>query len=424
MGSAPLMSALRMQLIQRRDHLRLLWNVGISVGGVVLARFLGAVTQIVLSRQLGVDGFGLYTALYTLLGVVVIFSSFGFDTWLLRQTSLVESPDRLINDVFSLRLYATLLLMGVGIGFILITKQPGMTLTLSALTAITLTLELLLTTAQTALRAQIKNNLATIIQVVVAALFIAALLLSHGADKDILWCQIYRLGAALLGVLLVILLMRDRLRLTCSLRRFVQIVVSARTYFFSDILANIALKADLTFVTLMIGSLASAIYSPALTIINTTFIVPSVVAQVVLPILSRPALARKRFLIILIGFLLGSALYGIFWFVALEYGSPWIITTIWGDEYRQAIPLLQIMSLIPLMKSLNFCWVTIMVAYDRQWLRTKLQAFGSIANMAGNLIWIPIFGLVGAAWVNLGTEVILLLCYGYGAYSAYRKANR
>jgi O-antigen/teichoic acid export membrane protein len=79
------------------------------------------------------------------------------------------------------------------------------------------------------------------------------------------------------------------------------------------------------------------------------------------------------------------------------------------------------MSLIPLLKSLNFCWALIMVVRDEQVLRTKLQAVGAGVNGLGNVLFIPLFGLVGAAWVNLGTEAVLLGCYAYGSWIALRR---
>jgi O-antigen/teichoic acid export membrane protein len=122
--------------------------------------------------------------------------------------------------------------------------------------------------------------------------------------------------------------------------------------------------------------------------------------------------------------LLGSVGYGLLWAGAFTFGAERIVQLIYGAQYLGAVPLLRIMSLIPLLKSLNFCWVLIMVARDEQVLRTKLQAVGASVNGLGNLVFIPFFGLIGAAWVNLGTEAILMGCYAYGSWVVLRRQAR
>ncbi len=420
MGSSPSTSALS-RTWRNSKTVRLVWNVGIAVGGVILARLLGTLTQFVLPRQMSIDEFGVYTSLYTLLGVAIIFSSFGLDTWLLRQGGNPATLRDASSDALSLRLYATVPLIVLTAVALLVTNQPGVTPALLAMAGAGLLLELLLTTGQTALRAQVRNHAAALLQVFVAGLFIGLLVLFQSNTAPLLSATAYRLMAAILGIALLAWLMRGRMKLVWHVRRFWQVLLQARIFFISDILANIALKADLTLVSLMMGPAAAALYAPALTIINTTFIVPAVAAQVLLPIVSRPSLSQREARWILVGSIAGSVAYGLFWFGLLGWEAQWLVQLIFPPEFAQSAPLLQIMALIPLMKSLNFCWVTIMVARDKQAFRTKLQAVGSIVNALGNIAVIPVFGLIGAAWVNLGTEVVLLACYGLGAWLTLRR---
>ena len=425
MGTASSRSTLR-QHWRERAPVRLFMNVGVAIGGVVLARFLGLITTVFLIRRMSDEGYGLYTALYTLLGVVIIFSGFGLDNWLLRQGGSPETLRSQIQRTFSLRLFATLALMVVGIALIIGTAQPGMTLALLLASGAALLFELLLTTAHTALRAQNRSQSAAILQVVAAGLYILLLLWlwPEGAKISPDAATGYRMAASGIGIVLMVWMLRNNLRIVWAPRDFVRLAVEARAYFASDILANIALKADLTLVTLLIGTTAAGIYSPALVVINTTFIVPSIAAQVLLPVLSRPTLPQREFRWIVILSIIASVMYGLIWLATLTWQSEWIITAVFQQEFvLPAIQLLQIMAVIPLLKSINFCWVMVMIARDRQGLRTRLQVAGSVFNIIGNLIWIPMFGLVGAAWVNMVTEVLLLACYSYGAWVVLRRRD-
>lgn len=408
--------------VARRWHwgtpLRLVWNVGVAVGGVMVARLLGTITQIVLTRRMTLEAYGLYTALYTLLGVAVILAGFGLDTWLLRQASAPETLRIQTRRVFSLRLYATLVLMALGCVFLFFNGEPGMTLPLILAAGAGLLLEQMLTTGFSALRAAVRNQAAAILQVVAAGAFILLLWLLGGRGGiSVGFATLCRLAAGGVGISLMIWLLRDRLALGWAPHAFWKLAKEARVYFAADLLANITLKADLTMITLLIGSTAAGLYNPALTIINTTFIVPAVAAQVLLPIIVRPTLPRREFVLIINLSVVASLVYGVAWFALLLWQAPWIIHLIFAQQYLAAAPLLQIMSLIPLMKSLNFCSATVMLAHDAQVLRTKLQTAGALANVLGNLVAIPLFGLVGAAWVNLLTELVLLVCYGWGAWA-------
>lgn len=403
------------------EPVRLAWNVGIAVGGVLLARLLGAVTQVVLTNRMSSEDYGLYTVLYTLLGVPIILSGLGLDTWLLRQAGMPETLRAQIRSVFSLRVFATIALMVGGGGLLLWSNRPGMTAALVITVGLGLTFEQLLTTAQSALRAQVRNQAAALLQVVAAALFIGLLWFwSSNAALPNLFVTLCRLAAATVGIGLMAWLLRDSVRLLWSPRAFWRLCVQARVFFAADLLAAVTLKADLTMIALMLSSTAASLYNPVLTIINTTFIVPSVAAQVLLPIIVRPNLPRREFRWI-VGLSIGaSVLYGAAWCGVLIWESATILT-IFGKDYLAAAPLLEIMALIPLMKSLNFCSATVMVARDAQALRTKLQAAGAMFNLVGNLIVIPLFGLIGAAWVNLGTEAVLLVCYGWGAWTTRQR---
>jgi O-antigen/teichoic acid export membrane protein len=142
---------------------------------------------------------------------------------------------------------------------------------------------------------------------------------------------------------------------------------------------------------------------------------------VLLPILSRQPVGARSFRTILIFATMGHVVYGIGWAIVLWWNSELLIRVLFQASYLDAVPLLQIMSLIPLIKGVNFCTTLIMVARDQQVFRTKLLSVGAIFNVTANLIGIPLFGLVGAAWVNLATEVVLLVCYGYGAWRTIRR---
>jgi O-antigen/teichoic acid export membrane protein len=397
-----------------------MFHAGVAVAGVILARLLTSLTQIVLARLMGVADFGTYISVYTLLGPVVMIASLGLDTWLLRHSGAGAAFERYISEVFSLRLLAVAALMLVGVPAVLVSGDPAITLPITILAAVGLACELLLTTAYTVLRAQIRNYAATLLQVLTAVLFILLIWLAWDARAPLTAATGYRLLSSMAGVALIGWLLRRNLRLVWQPHDLLRMIKQARVYFVSDLFSNITGKADLTLVALLMGALSAGIYSPALAIINMTFLIPTVLWQVFLPTLARQGPGTRGFHLTMGVHVAGNLLYGLLCSAALFGWTAAIVHLLYGPQFGESVPLLLIMSPIPLLKSVNFCTAIYMVVRDRQGLRAMLLAIGAAVNAVGNLIVIPFYGLTGAAWVNLGTEAIVFLCYAYGVWVAMR----
>ncbi len=392
----------------------------VAVGGTILARMLSTVIQIVLVRRMGIEDFGLYTTLFALLSPVIIAASLGLDMWLLQQSKDAQILHKSIGRVFSLRLLVATLLM-LGIMPFVISRNPRFTFVIVAAAAAGLIWDLLLTTIDSALRAQIRSITATLLQFAVAAGLLILIWFGWSTTAPFFVAVGYRLLATGLGLLVGWWLLRDSLRLIWQPRQWLKTIQQARVFFVSEILANITLKADVTMVALMIGSVATGLYSPVLTLVNTTFLVPNITAQILLPIIIRQPIGSRWYRLTVRLALAGSVVYGLFWLGMFTWGARWLIQLLYGAEYGGAAPLLQIMCLIPMMKSFNFCSTTLMIAHNHQLLRTKLQAWGALSSLGGNLIALPLIGLVGAAWINTLTEFVLLVAYGYGAIISSRQ---
>lgn len=403
----------------------IVFDVGIALGGVVIARFMSGVTQILLARWMGEADFGVYSMAYALLTPVIVITGLGLDTWLLRQSSDEARLPTAISQVFSLRLLSSLALMGITILVIEATMPEEVPPLILLMAGISLVFELLLMTAHIALRAQLRNQATALLQMLVAALLLLLCWLAWLPDAPLLAVTGYRLLSMGVGVLLLLWLLRESLHFFWQPAPMLAMLGQARAFVISDILAAISLRADLTLVALFLGSAATAIYSPALTIITMTYIIPTVAWQVLLPVISRQRQASN-----LRGFrwtlgltLAGSVLYGLLWVVVLGWQAEWVVQMLYNNQYGDVVPLLHITSLMPLFKSLAFCGAMVMVAGDRHVLRTKLQAIGSAFNGLSNLLLIPLFGLLAAAWINMLTQAILVVVYSYGVWVTLRHWN-
>lgn len=393
----------------------------VAIAGTVGARALTSVTQVVLARVLGVADFGTFTALYALLSPLVIVAGLGLDTWLLRQGGDEHTLDHAIGQVLVVRLGSLVVLGTVVSAGLLVAGWPPLAVPI-LLATFGLGCEFLITTAAAALRAQVRNVAATLIQVVVATVWLGLVWQAWVPTAPLLVATGYRCAAAVLGAVAVVWLLRAQLaRRLWQARPLWDVVVRSRAFFVADLLANVALRADLVLITLLIGAAGAGIYSPALTIINASFLVPYAVWTVVLPLAVRQrsnAHVLRRLVWLLLG---ASVVFGILCVLILGVGAAPLIALVFGAQYSAAVPLLQIMAFIPLFKSISFCWALIMVVRDAQSLRARLLAISTGFNIVANIVVLPLVGVAGAAWVNLTTEALLTCWYGYGAWRTLRR---
>lgn len=398
-----------------------LFQISFGVGGVMLARVLGIFTQIILARRLGAEQYGLFNSLYALLNPLIILANLGLDNWLLRQSADRVKLNKSVSRVFALRGFVLAGLLLAAAPFVSM-RSPEFTPHLIALACAGIIGDLLVGTADTALRASIQVLKASSLQIVVAfSLFVPIWFTPSLPFSTVV---IYRCIAVALGFGLSVYYLHGILRWVWQPRQWINTISEARFYFVSEVMAYLTLRVDLFLVALLLPTINSGIYAPPLAIINNTFLVPSITAQILLPmIVKHPPRSPlyRRVISLAIGL---SILYGLAWFALLTWYSDWIINLMYGPQYAAAIPLLQIMAIIPLLKSLNFCWATFMVSNDQQPLRVKLQTIGATISILGNFVVIPLYGLHGVAIINMITEIALFISYGYGAWLTYKKVMR
>lgn len=120
--------------------------------------------------------------------------------------------------------------------------------------------------------------------------------------------------------------------------------------------------------------------------------------------------------------LLRRALGGVFLIalagVSLGYWlAPTVLRLAYGPGYEAAAPLLGWLLVAFLLVAPNYVLTQAAVALNRErWYALAVVA-AAVVNIALNLWLLPRFGVVGAAWASIGTEVCLFLFLAWGVRS-------
>ncbi|MEI7749738.1 MAG: flippase [Candidatus Moraniibacteriota bacterium] len=172
-------------------------------------------------------------------------------------------------------------------------------------------------------------------------------------------------------------------------------------------------KMDTILLSVIKGSEAVGTYSVAYKVMENLTFFPALLAGLILPLLSRALSVDKNrfrdiadttfrvFSIIAIPIVLG----GIFF-------SQQIITIVSGSGFQDSIPVLEllILSLIFIFFGSFFNMILIVGNHQKELMKALLVV--AILNIVANLILIPRFSYLGAAWTSLGTECMVALLTG------------
>ena len=371
------------------------------------------VYALLVARALGPDLFGKFSGSYALVGLSGIAVNWGMDTWLLRDPGSLASPRIWAGRV--LRIKASIgLVWGAGLVFLAPLIRPD---TFSPLLVFIVVLDVWFDSALNTHIAglTIQKRFVAISRLLFfsrALRLLGALALVILGIRSPLVFALARFAATSLGLGVGFLVFKPLLAsLEGSSNRAV--LRTAALFGLSEFLAVVYMQADVSMLSILSGSTAAGLYSPASGFVNALFVIPSSVFMIAVPALSRqfasePTRLPGSILRVSLGFLaLGLVLSG-----GMVLAGGWLIRLLLGSHYLVTSALVVILAPLLLFKSLGFGWAAVLISVDWQKQRLFPQALSAGLNVLLNLWAIPHLGVPGVAVVYTVSEFILALGYG------------
>ena len=181
-------------------------------------------------------------------------------------------------------------------------------------------------------------------------------------------------------------------------------------------LSNIYTQSGPAILGAAVGTAAVGIYSPARNLILLTLLAPNLLFSVGLPLLIAPDTPPSEYWRVICVMLSGSVAYGLVALAGLWIFGSLLIRIVYGSEFDAALPLVRVMSLVPLLKACSFVWVAIMLSRLQQRLRVTLQLLTVVVSVVAGLLIIPAYGLAGAAWLYVRGRIAALRVVRPGAW--------
>jgi O-antigen/teichoic acid export membrane protein len=385
-----------------------------ALGTIQIFRMVAALAvNVMVMRRLGVEGFGLYASVTTLVGLASFGASMGMDRLLKRE---IARDEQLAGHYVATGLVASLVLScttGFGIlAWATLVDGRDTVIAAAGLAAIALGLQSLALVPVSAFHAVRRMGLGVrgnALGRVALVLTTAGLLWMQLGVLSVFFAQIFD-GAVTLSV---VALAYVRQLGTASLRtrwRDVQALVRQSVPFgLNSLFVSVYLSADVLLLAHLRGDTEVGIYRGAVLLLSLFPVIAETLTAGIYPKmalhLGHPDQAgdELRFATrVLLAISVPAAVGGML-------TAERLMVFIGGTEFAaSALPFLVMAPLLPL-RFLNSGYGMTLSALNRQGDRTTGAVLAAVLNLGANLYAIPAWGVMGAAGTTLLTEVFLAI---------------
>jgi O-antigen/teichoic acid export membrane protein len=383
--------------------------LGISNFG---GRLIKAGVIIYAARILGTSGYGVFSYAVTLAGFLTLFMDPGINGILIRDAS--KAPDEKRRVIFGTALVIKLFLLFIGVAIIifvapLFTTLPGAKVLLP-IVAIILALDTIREFFFSLIRAMEKmEKEAGIFLLTNLGILAFGFLFLYIARNVESFSWGYVVGDAI-GTATAVFVLRDYLKKVFSQfdgRLVLPLLQAAWPFAISGVLGLLFTNIDILIISWIRSASEVGIYSAAIRIIQTLYLIPGIIQFTILPLLSR--LAKKddtKFRTVL------ERTLGIIFLTSIPLalggmllGSP-IMELIFGGPYRTGGLAFDILMVTLLFDFPASILINALFAYDHQKTLIISSALGGAVNVILDFALIPSFGIAGSAAATLIAQIV------------------
>jgi O-antigen/teichoic acid export membrane protein len=385
-------------------------NATSRVAAKVVGAGLGVVSSILLVRYLGVERLGQYHYASTFAGLFGLLAGAGLPILLTREAARDRpGAGRVLGDVLVLQLaLSTGTVIVVALAGILLNPWSlalpiavlGLGLGLSAVGAPYMAM----------LNAFEEMHVASGIEMLSTAARVGLIVLAIGTGLDVLGLVTLLLLQPL-GYVLATMRASTRYcarpHVAIEAGRLTRLLASTGPFALMVVLNSFYFRIDVVMLQKMLGDAAVGIYAAASKMPDALLLLGASVAGVLFPRMASqssgsPAdLART----IQTAFRYLSAAATLFG-VTVTALAPWLVTTLFGEPFRDAITPLRILVWAVVVMVWYMPFAHALNATGREWAWTGVLALNSVVNVSLNFALIPSFGVLGAAGSTLVCELL------------------
>jgi O-antigen/teichoic acid export membrane protein len=388
----------------------------LRIGGYMAGVLLGLIAASLLTRHLGVETFGKYVVVTSLIAVVSGLTDAGIATIAAREfaTRMGADRDRLLANVLGIRVAIAALGVVAATAFAIVAGYD----TVMVVGTMVAGVGLVLTTAQQTLAVPLGVNLRlgwlTGIDLIRQAIAVALVVILVFADAGLLAFLAASIPTGIIALALVAFLVRKTVPLAPRFdgpewRRVLRLT---GTYAAAAAVGTLYTSAVVV-VTSLVGTAAdTGNVGAAFRIFSILGAIPILLVSSAFPIFARAAHGDPERLEYALDRVVQVALIlGAWMALATVFGASFAIQVVAGDQYQAAVPALQITGGVLVASFVAIACAYALVSMHRHLVLLLANSLALTTGVVLTLVLVPDYGAKGAATATLVSELELALVY-------------
>jgi O-antigen/teichoic acid export membrane protein len=388
----------------------------VLAGSKVTTWGLAFIMTIIMPRYLGATGYGrLYLAI-SLTGIMQILVEFGLNSLVAREaTRRPEEARRYLRNAGALKAGLWVVALAIVGVVVQIAEYPAETQIAVAVLAVSV----LVASQSSLIVAVLQANdrirwiaVTTVVEkVVYVGLGVTVLVLGYGVLAVAIVMLVGSIGALLLDLWWLRSLSRQvDLRSGVESPGWRGLFRQALPFFAVLFFGAIYFRLDVVILSLLKTDSVVGFYGAAYRLFQTTYVLPDAFLFALFPLFCRLSptpgdglsMAAQKGLDLLLALGIPIA-------AGILVLSDEIVTTLYGGEYAESIPLLRVLAIAIVLMYANGVFVQLLIATERQGRLAVTAGVAAVANVAINLALIPYLGALGAAIATVATEALVIV---------------
>ena len=395
---------------------RIFKNFSFLTSGKIIGDLFTFILFVAISRKFGQEGIGQYSFAVGLSGFVAVFADFGLYYYTIKEVSKHRNSfEHYLQKVFSLRIVQSILIL-----FILFLVVPFLDFSFTTRTIIIIIgIYQIIYSFTDGISAvfiayeymNVAGGIEASLKIMTSLSALSIAFLGGDIVETLLALPVF----ASLQLFMVILLFKKKfgnVKISFSLNSLIDTFRQTVPYGTSNFLSQLYTRTDIVLIGFLLGESLAGIYNVGYRIVFFLLFIPRFASITLLPIISRlfhesmfefQKMYNKSLNMMIIIALPVSA--------GLCLIAPDFIELVFGSKFNESSIILRLLSGLFLMTCLSNIMEIFLIASDHQTTRAKCQWIATVVSVLSNLFLILLFGIEGAAIAVMFSSIFLVVLF-------------
>lgn len=369
----------------------------------------------ILTRFLGPEGFGQYSAIFAYLYIFTAVADLGLYTFMVREISRIGEPAeerKIASKIFTLRLFIVVSIIVLA-DLLIFTFPYPLKVKIGVLIASFFSVGSSLVQVLTGIfQKYLRIYLVSLSDILARLVQLGSLIILIRFETGLLWfvAVVVFSEAVHFGLIFGFSRRMVRIKPMVDFTYFRHAIKTALPIAVSLVLVLIYFKLDTVMLSVMKPAKDVGIYSAAYKVLEAVIFLPAIYIGLVMPLLSRFAVKSKlEFIKTFKSAFNVITIFALYFSAYIFLMSDWIVKAIGGGAFLEASPVLKILSFAILLIFFGNLGGNAIIALNLQKKAMWIYFSGAVINVGLNFLLIPKYSYFAAASTTVITEIFITL---------------